>query len=166
MVELPAVLRLQADAKRIFQVARRHRYALCRELHEEARGHDRALADRAHGAAGDLAAVQPDRVLLEIRREPELPVGGDRRRERPREPARDAAGRELARRDEREKIVRLGLRPEQRRRSALRLHRGEPRVQLVEVIGLDCAEPDPARHHAGDYFIIPSCSRPQIWTTA
>src|SRR5437764_4395364 len=67
-LEAPAVLRFEAQAKRLFQLARRRRDAVAWEAHQEARGDHYALAEHADPALGDVAPVQVD-LAVEISRD-------------------------------------------------------------------------------------------------
>src|SRR5688572_849857 len=96
MVELPAMLRLQAQAEGVLERGQIYGGKAARE----ARRHHRAFADDAGARFAAPASVQPYRAVVEVCRHAELAAGGDRGCERPREPARRASGRELERRDE------------------------------------------------------------------
>src|SRR5437868_6857977 len=67
VLELPAVLRFQAQAQRLLELGRRRARALGGELHEEARRDNEAIADLVDEALGDAPPVQPDAALAEIR---------------------------------------------------------------------------------------------------
>ena len=82
MVELPAVLRLQAHAKGLLQLEGRRGDAISREAHEEARGDDGAFAARHDLRLRDVAAMEA-KVTVEVGRNAELAIGCDRRCESP-----------------------------------------------------------------------------------
>src|SRR5947208_12660641 len=60
MLELPAVLRLQAQAERLLEFQRRRGDALGGKLHEQICRDHHALADLLDEALRDFPAVQPD----------------------------------------------------------------------------------------------------------
>src|SRR5438105_5429764 len=111
-MELPTVLRFQAQAKRLLELGRGRGDAAPRKAHEKARSDERALAELGDARLGDVAAVKID-LAVEIGGDVELPVSGHRGGKPPGEPAIAAPGGELQRRDQRERIARRFLRPEQ-----------------------------------------------------
>src|SRR3954466_3680100 len=60
MLELPAVLRLQAQAERFLEFERRGGDALGGKMHEQVRRDGQALTDLLDHALRDPASVQPD----------------------------------------------------------------------------------------------------------
>src|SRR2546423_9038645 len=75
-LEAPAMLRFQAQAKRLFQLARRRGDAVAREAHEKARGDHHAVPEHAHAALRDVASMQVE-LAVEVSRDVALPVGSD-----------------------------------------------------------------------------------------
>src|SRR5687768_2107644 len=146
MVELPAVLRFQAQTESVLELARRRGDAASREAHEEARRDHGALLDGEGAALRDIAPVQKD-LAVEIGRHAELPIRRHRGGEAPRKPAPHAPRRALERRNEREWVTRRLLAPEQNRQRVARLRGGERCVSVVEVALPDGSQPDPARFH-------------------
>src|SRR2546421_12720811 len=53
-LEAPAMLRFEAQAKRLFQLARRRGDAVARKAHEKARGDHHAVAEDADAALRDV----------------------------------------------------------------------------------------------------------------
>lgn len=147
VVELPAVLGLEPQAERLLELERRRGDAAARKAHQEARRNHRALAERRRPAARDVAPMQ-EKLAVQIGRHAELPVGRDHRGKAPRQPALRPSGRELERCDERERIARGFLRPQQHRRRVARLRGGDGGMGGVELLLRDGAESDPARFHA------------------
>src|SRR6185503_12347075 len=141
---------------------RRRGDALAREAREERGTDQHAFADRLHAHFADAAPVQPDPFLLEVRRDVELAVGRDRRRQPPGAPARAAPWRELAGHYEGEAVLHVVFAPGQQRRRLWPLRGGETRRQRLELDRVQCAQSDPARHHAADYSIIYSSMSSRI----
>ena len=141
MVEFPAVLRFEAQPESVLELARGRGDAW--EAHEEARSNHGALLDCHRAALRNIASVQED-LAVEVRRHVELPIGRHRSSEAPCEPTLHAARRELKRRDQRERITRGFLAPQEYRLRMARLRGGESRVRGVELRLPDRAESYPA----------------------